>query len=198
MAYSKPMQALVEEHDVILSVLEAVEKVAAAIDRAGEFPQDFFEKAFDFFPTFADKCHHAKEETLLFPVLESRGIPRQGGPIGCMLTEHDEGRAHVAAVREALRRTATGNRDARQVVQREALAYAALLRAHIQKENEVLFVLGDHRLDRQDKEKLWEQFQHAEKCVIPAGTHDKYVALAAELRTAAGLGKQASGCSCAK
>ncbi len=42
-----------------------------------------------------------------------------------------------------LRAQATGNRDARQVVQREALAYAALLRAHIQKENEVLFVLGD-------------------------------------------------------
>ena len=186
MQYSKPMQILVEEHEVISSVLSAVEAVAG---REGEpFPQEFYEKAFDFFPTFADKCHHAKEEVHLFPLLEARGLPRDGGPIGCMLNEHEQGRGHVAAVREALQRTAGGDLPARETVRREALAYVALLRQHISKENEILFVMGDQRMTTQDQEELCTKFECAEDAVLPPGTHEKYVALARELCAGAGLG----------
>lgn len=185
MQYSKPMQILVEEHEVISSVLNAVEAVA---NREGEpFPQEFYEKAFDFFPTFADKCHHAKEEVHLFPLLEARGLPRDGGPIGCMLHEHEEGRGHVAAVREALQRTVGGDLPARATVRREALAYVALLRQHISKENEILFVMGDQRLSTQDREELCMKFESAEDAVLPPGTHEKYVALAGELCAGAGV-----------
>ena len=186
MNYSKPAQMLVDEHEVILSVLDALEKVASRDDN-GEFPKDFYEKAFDFFATFADKCHHAKEETHLFPMLEQRGIPRDGGPIGCMLHEHEQGRKHVAAVRAALQRAAKGDPQARRLASQEALAYAALLRQHIRKENEVLFILGDHAMTPQDKEQLWQKFQCAEHSALPPGTHDKYLALAKDLRAKAGL-----------
>jgi hemerythrin-like domain-containing protein len=181
MQYSKPMQILVDEHTVITSVLDAVEAVANRPDDAGEFPQEFYEKAFDFFPTFADKCHHAKEEGQLFPLLESRGVPREGGPIGCMLHEHEAGRAHVAAARGALARTATGDRAARATVRREALAYVGLLRQHILKENTILFVLGDQYLTGSDKAELLKKFNCAEHSPLPLGTHEKYAALAEEL-----------------
>jgi hemerythrin-like domain-containing protein len=181
MSYSKPIQMLVDEHEVIKSVLEAVEAVARRGD-GGQFPQDFYEQAFDFFPAFADKCHHAKEEVHLFPLLEARGVPREGGPIGCMLTEHEEGRGHVAAVREALRRTRQGDRQARATVRREALAYVELLRHHILKENEILFVVGDQRMTAKDKEELFKKFQCAEHSVLPPGSHERYVALAKELQ----------------
>ncbi len=188
MEYSKPSQILVEEHEVICSVLDAVE---AVLVRGGdEFPQEFFEKAFDFFPTFADKCHHAKEEDHLFPMLEARGVPRQGGPIGCMLKEHDQARAHVAAVRQALKLTAPGEGEARRTVRREASAYVALLREHINKENTVLFPAGDYHLTTEDRESLVKAFQRAQDGDLPPGTHERYVALAAELRIMAGLEQQ--------
>ncbi len=180
MQYSKPMQILVDEHTVITAVLDAVETVANRAD-AGEFPQEFYEKAFDFFPTFADKCHHAKEEDQLFPLLESRGVPREGGPIGCMLRDHNAGRAHVAAALQALQRTAQGDRVARAVVRQEALAYAGLLRQHILKENTILFVLGDQYMTGSDKAELLKKYNCAEHSALPPGTHEKYVALAAEL-----------------
>jgi hemerythrin-like domain-containing protein len=91
MKYSPAIRILVDEHDVILGALEALEAMAQRTD-ARPFPQEFYEKSLDFFPTFADKCHHAKEEGHLFPVLQARGIPADGGPIGCMLHEHDVGR----------------------------------------------------------------------------------------------------------
>ena len=181
MQYSKPMQILVDEHAVITSMLDAVEAVANRPDNAGEFPQEFYEKALDFFATFADKCHHAKEEDQLFPLLESRGVPREGGPIGCMLHDHEAGRAHVAAARGALARTATGDRAARATVRREALAYVGLLRQHILKENTILFVLGDQYLTGSDKAELLKKFNCTEHLALPADTHEKYVALAEEL-----------------
>lgn len=178
MQYSEPVQILVDEHKVITSVLDATE---AVLGRDGEFPQAFMERAFDFFATFADKCHHAKEETHLFPLMASRGVPQEGGPIGCMLREHEAGRAHVKAVREALKRTAAGDVEARKTVRREASEYLGLLRQHIFKENNVCFPLGDHAMTLEDKEELRRKFQCAEHGVLPPGDHEKYVALAKEL-----------------
>lgn len=57
MQYSKPCQILVNEHDVIISVIEAVEAVLKRPMDQG-FDSGFFEKACDFFATFADTCHH--------------------------------------------------------------------------------------------------------------------------------------------
>ncbi len=186
MMYSKPMQMLVDDHAVILSVLDAVEAVAGGGNARAEFPGEFYAKAFDFFAVFADRCHHAKEETLLFPLLAQRGIPQENGPIGCMLSEHESGRQHVAAVRAALPRAAEGDTEARETVRREALAYVELLRQHIMKENQVLFMLGDQCLTPQDKEDLYKKFQCAEHTAVPPGTHEKYLALAQELCGASG------------
>jgi len=41
-----------------------------------------------FLKEFADKCHHGKEEGLLFPALIQAGLPEKGGPIGVMLADH--------------------------------------------------------------------------------------------------------------
>ncbi len=187
MQYSPAMQILVDEHDVILAVLDAVEAMANRAHRGAPFPQEFFEKAFDFLPTFADKCHHAKEEDRLFPVLEARGVPREDGPIGCMLREHEQGRVHVRAVREALARTAAGDTEAQGAVYRNAVAFVQLLRQHIRKENEVLFVFGDQRMTPADKEQLHRQFQCTQHSMLPPGTHEKYTALARELCATAGV-----------
>jgi hemerythrin-like domain-containing protein len=186
MRYSKPCQMLVDEHEVILSVIEAVEAVAQRPDNDA-LADGFFERACDFFATFADKCHHGKEEVHLFPMLESRGIPRQGGPIGCMLHDHDAGRAHIQAVRAALGRAREGDPAAPVVAKLEALAFCDLLRQHIEKENQVLFVIGDRVMDAADKELLLKRFNCAEHGALPPGTHEKYTSIARELREAAGL-----------
>ena len=59
----------------------------------------------EFFRLFADQCHHGKEEELLFPLLEQKGIPRTGGPIGVTLHEHEEGRALVRQMGDAVEAT---------------------------------------------------------------------------------------------
>lgn len=189
MTYSRPSQILVDEHSVILSVLDAVESV----NQHADFSASFYERALDFFVTFADKCHHAKEEVHLFPWLEAHGVAREHGPVGCMLREHEEGRAHLGAVRNDLPAAAAGDHDAQARIRREMAAYAILLREHINKENQVLFVIGDMRMSSADEEALLAKFNCEKHTPLPPGTHGKYTDLAAELQREAGLTAASQG-----
>ena len=82
-----PTEELKHEHEVILLVLQGAERQAAL--RAPK--QGNLNELLDFFANFIDRCHHAKEERYLFPKMEERGVPNQGGPIGVMLSEHEVG-----------------------------------------------------------------------------------------------------------
>lgn len=121
--------------------------------------------ALDFFRHFADACHHTKEEQALFPLLEARGIPKQGGPIGMMLFEHSEGRRLLADLAAALVALDRSRFDA------AAGSYCALLRVHIAKEREVLFPMGARRLSAADDDALIVRFAEIERGAGGAALH---------------------------
>jgi len=73
------------EHKIILQVLDAAEREARRMGETGEVRTERLEQMVDFFRNFADRCHHAKEEKLLFVRMEERGMSREAGPIGVML-----------------------------------------------------------------------------------------------------------------
>jgi hemerythrin-like domain-containing protein len=70
---------------VILKVLDCFDLALQQARAGGTASREVFEPFLEFFRGFADKCHHCKEEDRLFPCMEARGIPREGGPIGVML-----------------------------------------------------------------------------------------------------------------
>src|SRR3990172_2858898 len=84
-----------QEHDAILRMLEVAEAVARQLDRGEDVPAETLAGLLECFRLFADRCHHGKEEDLLFPLLEKKGLPRAGGPIGVMLGGDEDGRALV-------------------------------------------------------------------------------------------------------
>ncbi len=176
-----PTETLKREHDVILLVLQAVEREARAIRDAGKADAERIGKMIDFIRNFADKCHHAKEENLLFVRLEQRGIPREGGPIGAMVAEHQKGRAHVRAVEEALPKAVQGERHAAQAVADNLMGYVLLLRGHIDKENNVLYPMGDRVLTQEDQRALGEAFEQVEAEEMGEGVHERCHRLAHEL-----------------
>ena len=128
----------------------------------------------EFFTTFVDRCHHGKEEELLFPALEEIGVSRQGGPIGVMLKEHQQGRDRVANMKAALVRYWEGDRGAAVDFVHHARAYITLLNQHIDKENNVLFVLADNNLSEEKQMELWEGFETIETQKIGPGKHEGF------------------------
>jgi hemerythrin-like domain-containing protein len=174
----KPTDILSDEHRVIERVLDALQGLTTV--PVNQSLGDWL-KAMEFFRGFADQCHHFKEEKLLFPALEEHGIPRDGGPIGMMLQEHEEGRAHVKAMIAALEQLSTETGAARDALLSHARAYVTLLREHIQKEDDILFRMADEVIPEDEQRALLKQFEIHEAEEMGAGAHEKYLDLARHL-----------------
>jgi hemerythrin-like domain-containing protein len=71
----RPTEILSSEHRVIEQVLDCLERIADNCSAQGSLNRESAEAAIDFFRTFADRCHHGKEETYLFPAMEACGFP---------------------------------------------------------------------------------------------------------------------------
>lgn len=155
---SSPCQVLRAEHQIILRVINVLKRLVDRSKAGGAFEAAAFGRCVEFFRLFADACHHAKEEDMLFPMLESRGIPREGGPIGVMLYEHQLARGFTRDMAEALAAIERGEADGRQRFHTAAGQYIDLLTNHIFKEDNVLFRMGDHVLTDEDQRSLGGRF----------------------------------------
>jgi hemerythrin-like domain-containing protein len=155
-------QTLREEHQIILAVLDCLETALNAAPRPDRSAFETFGPFVDFLREFADECHHQKEEGYLFPMLERAGLPHDGGPIGCMLEEHGQGRAYVKAIAAAIEAADSGDAGARRGLVTAGEAYIELLRNHINKENNVLFAMADEMIVDDDAETLAGQFNALE------------------------------------
>jgi hemerythrin-like domain-containing protein len=183
----KPTEILSGEHRVIEQVLDCLEQIARNCATAGRLDKIAAEQALDFFRNFADRCHHGKEETHLFPVMEAKGFPRQGGPTGVMLHEHEQGRGHIRGMADAIEGAAAGERESVARFITHAQGYVGLLREHIEKEDHCLFAMADRTLTADDQQKLLEAFEHVEHEDLGLGTHEKYLALADDLAARLGV-----------
>lgn len=154
--------SLVQEHEVIERVLDALEKEARGVDAGSSVDQTFFLTAITFVRQFADGVHHQKEEQVLFPALCEAGMQNDSGPVGVMLFEHTEGRQHIRAMEAALAGAEEGDAAARRQLVHETMGYVNLLRAHIQKENMILFPMAERMLDAEQKEIVRSGFESAE------------------------------------
>jgi hemerythrin-like domain-containing protein len=181
-----PTETLMNEHRVIERVLRAIEAELPTLGKP-PFPRDFFDRALDFLSNFADGCHHAKEEERLFPALEKKGVPKDGGPIGVMLFEHTQGRACLAAIRLNLDAAERGDPQALTAIRRSAESYVHLLREHIWKEDNILFQMARRLLSDEEAAEISNQFHCMEEHHIGAGVHERYLQMADELAAAPAL-----------
>jgi hemerythrin-like domain-containing protein len=168
------------EHEVIQQVLDCLEKVA---ERAARGRVDFgsAEDILDFLIVFADRCHHAKEEKLLFPAMNAQGLPKKVGPIAVMLHEHEIGRAAIARMRRGLDDARCEVAGAPQSFATAAREYVELLREHIAKENGVLFPMADQILGVGPQQGLMRDFERVESLDLGRGTHERYLEIARSL-----------------
>lgn len=177
----KATEILMEEHRVIEGVLEALGIAANQPDKVGA---GFFLDVADLIKGFADGCHHAKEEHVLFEALEVAGLPREGGPLGVMLAEHEQGRAFVRSMRAGAETWQSGDPAGREQAITAARGYVELLRAHIYKEDNILFPMADRVLAVEAQSSVALEFERVEREATGEGIHEKYLALAEKLERA--------------
>jgi hemerythrin-like domain-containing protein len=161
------------EHEAILKMLDATEATAHKIDRGSTIAPATLDGLLEFLRLFADRCHHGKEEDLLFPKLGEKGFPPNAGPVAVMLYEHEQGRALIRKMVDAASACSAGNSGAARDWAAAAHSYVALLRAHIDKEDNVLFMMAERVLSEGEQEDLAEAFEKVELEKMGEGTHER-------------------------
>ncbi len=170
-------QVLRDEHQGILAMLEVVEAAAYRLQEGKPVPASIFVDAAGFFRNFADGCHHGKEESALFPRLVERGIPSSRGPVGVMLAEHEHGREYVRSISAAAATYAAGDQNVIPALAMAVHRYVQLLRAHIDKENNALFIMADQVLSKADQSELVDAFERIEVTRTGPREHERYHAM---------------------
>lgn len=140
-----PIDLLMSEHRVIERVLDALLVVADDWRRGGD-GRPTLARFVRFIREYADRRHHGKEEDLLFEAMIEHGVPREYGPIACMLGEHEAGRELVAALGRRATQAAPWTDDDRDDNLRDAMDFTSLLRNHIAKEDQMLYPLARRTL----------------------------------------------------
>jgi hemerythrin-like domain-containing protein len=111
---------------------------------------------------FSDGIHHAKEEQLFFPFLATKGFSLTQGPVGVMMNEHVAGRNFVKGMSDNISLYKNGKKEALDKIYYNMNGYAELLKAHIAKENNILFRMADRTITPDEHAELLREFSKAE------------------------------------
>jgi hemerythrin-like domain-containing protein len=173
------IQILQSEHRAIERTIDALERFGQTVVRGGGKPAEL-SRFVTFIREFADEAHHGKEEDVLFAALVDAGFPSRAGPVAVMLHEHELGRAQVRAL-DALAKKEDWTRQDRDRIAELSASYGELLRAHIQKEDGVLYPLAQMRLPPEAMAKVDAECAALDARRRESGGEARLQALASEL-----------------
>jgi uncharacterized protein len=176
-------ELLMTDHQLTEQVFEAVERELGE----GQPPSaSTLRQAAVYFREYVDGCHNRKEEDHLFPLIEQRGIPRHGGPLAVMLAEHEQNRNLLPQFCALVDDYAGGNAGALAELRRVFADYAALLKQHFWKENDILYPMARRVMSQDDAEAVVRGIDATERAV-GENTRAKYYAIAKRIIDAGGL-----------
>lgn len=169
-----PIGELNDEHQAVKVALAILREIAARLSRKAGVDLAHLDQLLEFLTTFVDRCHHGKEEDLLFKALEKAGVPKEGGPIGVMLSEHELGRGYIRGLRQGLTALKAGDQNAVASVIKNIQNYSDLLAAHIEKEDNILYPIAEQSFSQADNEALRRGFEEIEEHRVGAGKHEEF------------------------
>lgn len=170
--YMMPAGPLMIEHRLIERMVRLLRKQGEKIGRDHAADVVFLYKAIDFFKIYADRCHHGKEEDILFKALAQRGISQEHAKIlGELLQEH-------IVARKAIGRLAGAVNNYHEGAPLEALEdikgcleeLIQLYPRHIEKEDKHFFLPCMDYFSKQERNAMLERFWKFDRELI----HEKY------------------------
>jgi len=176
----KATQTLEEEHHVIQTVVGIMATLTEELDKGKSPEVGILRDLVEFMQVFVDKCHHGKEEGYLFPLLETKGVPVTGCPLGILIHEHQNGRKLVAELAEAVAAYGKGSLEEKGTLCASMRGLVNLYPSHIWKEDYLLFPMTDKILNDKEQKELAEEFELVEK-KIGLDVHQRFEQLASTL-----------------
>lgn len=185
-AHLSPRRTLTEEHQRILSVLEALGAYAEHSTLDGEQSRCELLKMVGFFSDYADLLHHEKEECLVLPSLVEAGLAWDQGCLLEIRREHEFERYLTQALRHASQQPGPWTVAERTRVAQLVRRFIDFMRHHIEKEESELLPLLDERLSAPASQRLAAEMSRLDAHQMQNGELAELCELAARLASTAG------------
>ncbi len=145
-----PTESLRKDHALIEKMINALQTISSLLNNGKQIPESILNQAIDFSINFTNTCHHGKEEESLFPTLENKGMPREGGPIARMLYEHQITKTLAESIIKSTKNYISHG-DYKELV-KDIDSYVQHVSLHLSKENQRLFAMADIILKDQENQ----------------------------------------------
>ena len=177
-----PAGPLMREHRVIERMIAVLDGQLEAMMRRGAANPRAVDVAIDFIRTYADACHHGKEENILFRRLAAKELDL---PVDQMvkglIQDHVYGREMTRGLIEANNRYAAGDASALGDIESRLRALIHFYPAHIDKEDRHFFKPALECFSDREQAVMLRDFDDFDRTVI----HSRYLRVVEELEAAA-------------
>ncbi|MFP4169715.1 MAG: hemerythrin domain-containing protein [Methanomassiliicoccales archaeon] len=165
-----PIGPLMMEHRRIERMVSLLHDELDAINRGRDPDLDFLEDSIDFMRSYADRCHHGKEEGILFKELKHKNLPEDLRKImDDLVHDHEMARENVNALERAGREYDRGRGPLEKVTDRlEFLVH--LYPRHIGTEDKQFFIPCMDHFTEGEQQKMLERFFEFDRDLI----HQRY------------------------
>ncbi len=170
--YMMPAGPLMIEHRLIERMVGLLKIQKKNIEQNNKADVIFLCRAVDFFRSYADRCHHGKEEDILFKALAEKRISEGHAVIlDELLKEHVNARKIVGRLAGAVDGYHNGGLAKSLEDIKECLGeLTQLYPAHIEKEDKHFFLPCMDYFSKQERDSMLERFWKFDQQLI----HEKY------------------------
>jgi hemerythrin-like domain-containing protein len=166
-----PIAPLMIEHRLIERLIRCLSVESKRIQAGGKADVLFIDDAVDFIRTYADRCHHGKEEDILFRDLGRKELAAEHEKVMKeLIDEHVLARSKVRALVDARKKFTRGSRKAAKDIGRLLGELAEFYPRHIEKEDRHFFVPVMSYFSKAEQGKMFEEFWQFDRSLI----HEKY------------------------
>ncbi len=162
-----PIAPLMIEHRLIEKMLVVIQKEIEQGEQQNKINPEFIDLAVDFIRVYADRCHHGKEEDILFRDLSKKALSGEEKQImDELIEEHQQGRKTVADLVKAKRRYLEGDQEALSIMLDRMKFLIDFYPKHIEKEDRHFFLPIMKYFSPEEKEAMLQEEWEFDKNLI--------------------------------
>ena len=166
-----PIGPLMREHRLIERMTEVIKSELTKMRERTEADPSIIDGAVDFFRTYADRCHHGKEEHILFKELAAKQLSEDDRKImDELIEEHGYARKVVGKLSEAKTRFVQGNEGVLDDIEAALRELIQFYPKHIEKEDKHFFYPCMEYFATMELDAILQSFWEFDRNMI----HEKY------------------------
>ncbi len=172
-----PIAPLMIEHRLIERMLAVARSELERFWQEKRINPRFVMELVDFIRLYADRCHHGKEEDILFRELAKKPLSEEHrGIVADLIKEHQWARQQTQEMVEATRRYQEGQEEAYLTATVRLSALVDFYPRHIEKEDQHFFLPVMRYFSQEEKDRMLQEGVEFDGTLI----HEKYKTIVAE------------------